>query len=189
MSHAKRSSSRFNLNNFCIDPPVVSQHTFTIGIPTIPFTIRPNPNRKDKLFVYVEYHDNQWWLISAEVARQVNLPKMYKAELHFVLRNDGSYGILPVTLPKPGFTHSWYSAWQDIIPVAQRKWVKVTKDSAICEHTYDVVRGSIPIEWPDISDEEWLESTFEDRVIDSLNHPRIKTHLARRTEETIEEDF
>lgn len=190
MTIITKGKSSFCLEDFCIETPTVSKYTFQVGIPTTPFRVRPAQGLSlHPPCVHVALIENQWWLVHRNIVKQMSLSTLYQAELFFCIKEGGTYSILPVTLPKPGYTHSWFEAWQENVEVAENNWILTESNRQLGMHTHRRVRCNTPVVWPEISDEEWIKQAFAGRVIDSLDHPHVKRNPVRETYDPIFEEL
>lgn len=189
MTTTKNRPSAFNLDDFSISASPLNPHAFSVGIPSTAFQVRRSTKHQPPLCVYIALIEGQWWLVHKHVAKKMYLSSLYQAELYFVIRGDGSYGLLPVTLPKNGFTSSWYDAWQNHVQLAEGAWVVVESDRQSAQHIATRVRCDTRVTWPEMTDGEWIERAFDGRVIDSLQHPLAKRHPAREMYDPIVEEF
>ena len=82
----------------------------------------------------------------------------------------------PVRVPdSDGRRNSWHLSALRAAELATSKWVRVQANMA--DGKYDVFEatGAIPDpEWPDMSFRDILQLCFDDRFIDSLDHPILK---------------
>ena len=90
------------------------------------------------------------------------------------MRQDGTLFVLPVTLPGKNRPESWYEAWQDILAVSVKKFVKVNSNTDELRHEYEFVKGKLQQPWPNMSYQKWISTAFGDRVIRSANDPRLQ---------------
>ncbi len=158
MTITKNRPSAFNLDDFSISASASpsNPHIFSVGIPSTAFQVRRSSKHQLPLCVYIASIEGQWWLVHKHVAKKMFLPSLYQAELYFVIRGDGSYGLLPVTIPKNGFTSSWYDAWISHVELAEKAWIVVESDRQLARHIATRVRCDTRVTWPEITDAAWI---------------------------------
>ena len=84
--------------------------------------------------------------------------------------------IWPVSLPgEDGRRNTWTETAQEAMRLAQEHWVRLMADMGLSAYRIYRAEGQLsdPI-WPDKSFEELLEIAFNDRVIDSHDHPVVR---------------
>jgi hypothetical protein len=93
-----------------------------------------------------------------------------------ITKTTNNVFLWPVRVPDTdGRRHNWHLSALRSAELAMTKWVRVQANMA--DGKYDVFEatGAIPDpEWPDMSFRDMLQLCFDDRFIDSLEHPILK---------------
>lgn len=72
-----------------------------------------------------------------------------------------------------GRKNVWTDTMLDAARLAERNWIRVSSGAG--QYEIFQAEGQLPEpEWPDLRFSEWLRLAFQDRNIDSLNHPVVR---------------
>ena len=126
------------------------------------------------------------WLLELGSTKEVYLvsPKLQQdlagelipKRLYKCTTRQGDVFLWPVRIPdSQGNLDTWNTSAHEAARVAKDSWVRVVSNKEIS--SYDVVHPRMDLpepKWPDITDEEFVNLAFKDRMIDSLDHPTIK---------------
>lgn len=171
---------QFDLKRYMVNAPVVAEPEISVSVLKSPFRIAPIGEETNINF-YLCNRERGWWLVNPELAESETIQGLYMGKLYPALRADGGLSMLPVTFPNVGYSPSWFNAWQEIIPAARQKWIKLTSNKLAGRHEYEVVSGLPKPEWPDLSYSEWVTLAFKDKVMDELPVSAIAEMPKRRT--------
>jgi hypothetical protein len=151
---------------------------------------RPEEICEELPFMLLRLND-QWHLVTKELACSGDIYGLTPAYLYRGRRHDGSLFVLPVTLPGNKRPESWYEAWQDILAVSLKKWVKVNSNSDEMRHEYTIVKGKPQPPWPTMSYQKWISRAFAGRVICSADDPRLPkaNKKSRSFHDDVEEEY
>ena len=93
-----------------------------------------------------------------------------------VTKNTNNVFLWPVRMPDTdGRCNPWHLSAMRAAELAITKWVRVQANMA--DGKYDVFEATGPIpdpEWPDMTFRDMLKLCFDNRFIDSLEHPILK---------------
>lgn len=93
-----------------------------------------------------------------------------------ITKTTNNLFLWPVRVPETdGRRNMWHVSMLRAAEMAMQKWVRVQSNMA--DGKYDVFEatGTIPDpEWPEMSFRDMLKIAFEDRFIDSIDHPILK---------------
>lgn len=158
--------SEFDLENFRATEE--GQTEIPVCVPTGPFRVRPGMDRSIEA-VFVSRHNDQWWLVSADVESRFRVPRLWKADLYEAVRADGSYFILPITHPRPG-CEDYYDTLQEARQRARKEWVIAESDrDQKCYHISTATRKNLsPPEWLECDFAKLVEAAFEGRIIHTV---------------------
>lgn len=150
------------------------------------------PIRKPKQDVFFRVHSEPTWRQVALLHKESDSGEFFYVEQEIVSKFSGNLGafvlysavtrqgdffIWPVrledSLKRP---NTWISSSHKIAKQAEEKWLKISSNQTVGSYEAFVAEGKIPDPlWPDEGFEEMLERAFKDRVVDSLDHPLIRS--------------
>jgi len=139
------------------------------------FRVRPGDDWQLDTGVFEDKINREIFLVQrdlwAELAGEVR-----PVHLALAVNRQGDVFVWALKLPGPdGRTNAWYDSALAAARLAEAKWVRMT--SNMTGGMYDVFEAagelSEPV-WPDLSFTEILKLCFEDRFIQSVDHPVIR---------------
>jgi hypothetical protein len=98
-------------------------------------------------------------------------------ELVTAIMRQGTVFLWPLKLPDDtGRSNSWNDSARYAADVAQEKWVRVSSDMSLGAYRVFVASGELAEpEWPDVPMRDLLEIAFRGRIIDSPDHPVLRS--------------
>jgi hypothetical protein len=136
-----------------------------VCIPNQAFTILPGMKSDPVLTVF----NHGWSIVLPALAEQGNFIKgMALTTLYPGVMFDGTHFMLPVTLSFEGCETTWSKAWKQIVSIAEKQWIVVTKSSKEKKHEYTMVDSYGNPEWPDIELKDWVRIAFKGKVIRTM---------------------
>jgi len=93
-----------------------------------------------------------------------------------ITKTTNNVFLWPVRVPdSDGRRNNWHLSALRSAELAMTKWVRVQANMADGRYDSFEATGAIPDpEWPDTSFRDMLQLCFDDRIIDSLDHPILK---------------
>ena len=93
-----------------------------------------------------------------------------------ITKTTSNVFLWPVRVPDTdGRRNNWHLSALRSAELAMTKWVRVQANMADGKYDLFEATGTIPDpEWPDMSFRDMLQLCFDDRFIDSLDHPILK---------------
>lgn len=84
--------------------------------------------------------------------------------------------LLGIGLPGADGKHNrWHRSLLDAAQIATKQWVRVTANMGVGAYDTFVATGDLPEpEWPDLTLKEIFKLAFQDRYIDSPDHPVVQ---------------
>ena len=96
-------------------------------------------------------------------------------QLTLAVNAQGTLFLWPVPMPDSGGPKAWGTSARAAADIAQRKWVRVQPDLASsCYRIFEALGTYNEPKWPELSMPEILRISFQDRIIDSIDHPVIR---------------
>ena len=93
-----------------------------------------------------------------------------------ITKTTNNVFLWPVRVPETdGRRNNWHVSMLRAAEMAMKKWVRVQANMS--DGKYDVFEATGPIpdpEWPEMLFQDMLKIAFEDRFIDSIDHPILK---------------
>ena len=93
-----------------------------------------------------------------------------------ITKTTNNVFLWPVRVPETdGRRNNWHVSMLRAAEMAMQKWVRVQANMS--DGKYDVFKATGPIpdpEWPEMLFQDMLKIAFEDRFIDSIDHPILK---------------
>jgi len=102
--------------------------------------------------------------------------EVYPVLLRLALTRQGVLLLVPVRLPEPDGRHnSWHRSLYDACNLAVRTWVRIASNQALKAYeVFEAVNGHDEPQWPDLTLHQILKVAFQNRLIDSTDHPILK---------------
>jgi hypothetical protein len=139
--------------------------------------IRVHKNYRMALAVIVLKQDNETYLLTPSIAREVP-GEFVMVMMRTVITRQGTITLWPIRLPDAdGRINEWHQSAADAAKYAEEHWVRVKSNKAIRGYDQIPVPEDVTVPeptWPDLSFQELLRIAFRDRLIDRLDHPVIK---------------
>ena len=101
----------------------------------------------------------------------------YPACLFTAITRQNDVFLLPVKLPAyDGKTNSWNESALAAVQLAVSKWVRIASNMSAGMYDVDEALGDLgaPV-WPELSFRDILKLCFKDRLIESLDHPVLRS--------------
>jgi len=101
----------------------------------------------------------------------------HAAALFLTINRQNVVSLWPVRLPGPDGRHSdWQRSAMDAAAAAERRWVKIRANMNLGAYEiFEALNTNIPEPvWPEEAFEEILRIAFQDRFVDSIDHPVVK---------------
>lgn len=96
--------------------------------------------------------------------------------LYVGMTREGILILIPVTLPGPdGRIYRWHTSLLNAIANAKTQWTRIVSNMALGGWDCYTAEGKLPEPtYPDLSMRDILKIAFENRIIDSMEHPVVK---------------
>jgi hypothetical protein len=137
------------------------------------FRIHPDENWKLQTFV-LEFEEHQeTYIVTRKVVAYVSQVAVLKV-IYAGITRSGDLFLCPVGLPDAnGKWNSWTKSLRAAMEIAKHKWVKIVSNRGAGKYETFEAEGDIPEpEWPDdVTFEDLIDIAFEDRIIDTPDHP------------------
>jgi hypothetical protein len=154
----------------------------TVGRPPKQAFIRVHPDpamRIETLLIKVD-EDGEFYLVRPDIAHELPDAKLF--ELYPWITRQGSLGLWPVGGPGPdGKTNAWHLSARRACHELLKRWGQVRTEGRGGSGGYIVEAARAPYPdpvWPENVDlDRLLELAFEDRDLDSLDHPVVQKLL------------
>ena len=135
--------------------------------------------RIETLLIKVE-EDGEFYLVRPDIAHALRDAKIY--ELYPWISRQGSIGLWPIAGPDPdGKINAWHVSARRACHELMRRWGQVCTEGRGGSGGYIVEAARAPYPdpvWPENVDlDRMLELAFEDRDLDSLDHPIVQKLL------------
>ena len=173
-----------NLDSLKIDQNYADQIGVKKQITTIPCK---RPNKQDWVAVHPDQayslqtafleltQDREHYIVIPELWplwQSEIIPKM----LYTAMNRQGVLFLWPVRLPdETGRLDNWNESAHKAAAIGMKKWIRVVSNRSL--GAYEVLTPTGKLEapkWPDMEFKAMLKIAFEDRVINSEDHPVIK---------------
>ena len=166
-----------NLDDFRSNSIISNTPSINVVIPKSAFVTHPDDQPEEMSdtppFALLRLN-TEWHLVTNELAHSGDVYGVTPAYLYRGMRQNGSLFVLPVTLPGKTRPESWYEAWQDILAVSVKKFVKVNSNTNEMRHEYTMVKGKPQHPWPTMSYQKWISRAFGDRIIRSADDLKLQ---------------
>jgi len=120
--------------------------------------------------------DRETFLVAPEIARDIP-GEYFTATMFTCMNRQGVLFLWPVRLPSTdGRQLEWHRSAAEAAEMAMTRCVRVKANMSL--GAYDVFEASSTIpdpEWPDLTFAKMLEVAFKGKLINSLNHPALKS--------------
>jgi hypothetical protein len=135
--------------------------------------------RIETLLIKVD-EDGEFYLVRPDIAHELPDAKLF--ELYPWITRQGSLGLWPVGGPGPdGKTNAWHLSARRACHELLKRWGQVRTEGRGGSGGYIVEAARAPYPdpvWPENVDlDRLLELAFEDRDLDSLDHPVVQKLL------------
>jgi hypothetical protein len=164
--------------NFDLDQPVEELVTLVkVGRPNQQGYVRFKEDFAKTFFVINLKEERETYLVvNKELWSLPYVSRELKKKSFFLYTNrDRQYGLWEVATPGGSEKFStWSSSAMNAVRAGREKWVRII---TIMGSGYKAETSPGIVEqpkWPTISDEEILELAFNDRLIDSIDHPVLR---------------
>lgn len=152
--------------------------TVAVGKPNKQEFVRAHPGADYRLDTATleDTVDRQLYLVAQslwpDLAAEIKPVKLVTA-----ITRHGNLFLWPATLPPPdGRTNRWHESMLAAQDLATRHWVRVQAEMTAGEYSVFQATGNLPEpEWPALSFSEILKLAFQGRMIQTLDHPVLKT--------------
>ena len=92
-----------------------------------------------------------------------------------VINREGKVFIWPVKHPTNGVDYEWWESEREAASKGEDRWVRMMADIGIGRYKIKEATGNLPEPiWPESSFEKLLKEAFENRYIQSTDHPMVK---------------
>lgn len=170
----------FNLADYAIDGKVEGQDSIPVFVTKRPFRIHPDQSRVTRVYLS-RFDDKNWWLIRTRVKKAIHIPKLWVADLHHGVLEDGTNFILPLTHPHQG-CNGYHDSLKTAIEKARSVWCKATTNTD--ERDYDILISRDNRSEPSWLDGEWsdfIEAAFQEYTIQTIEQaatlfPPLRSH-------------
>ncbi len=155
------------LTNVPCDKP--NKHVFSRVHPSEDF-------RLETALFFDQAERKEAYLVSPALRDSIST-ELVPVRLMTAITRHGDVFLWPVKLPGPdGRSNHWHESMAAAAEIATKEWVRVSAN--MNAGRYDVVKatGKLPEpDWPDKTLQELLKLSFENRFIESVGHPVLKS--------------
>lgn len=137
------------------------------------FRIHPDESWTLTTYIIQFEQEQETYIIVPEVAPHAHQVAAKKV-IYTGITRSGDLFLCPVALPdSSGKWNQWHRSLMAAMEQAKHKWIKIVSNRAGGKYETFVAEGDIPDpEWPDdVTFNDLITIAFEDRIIDSPNHP------------------
>ncbi len=126
--------------------------------------------------VFEDSIEKETYLVAADLISEL-AEEVRPVCLRMAINKQGDIFLWPLKLPGPdGRPNSWNESAVEAATCAEKKWVRVSSNNdANMYEVYEAVGNLAEPTWPDVSFRNLLELAFRDRLIDSHDHPILKS--------------
>jgi hypothetical protein len=191
------SETRAELEGFDLNAFVVTGETENLSLKKIIIQVPVRKPNKQKFFrvkteaefstiVYVLEikEDGDYFLVSPNIVPYI-IQEVKKVRLNLAYYLDGNPFLIPVPLPDDnGKINSWHSSLDLVVKMAKENWVRAIPDKSINGYTLMQASGDMICSNELPSDKkliDYIAIAFRGKIIDTLDHPVIKTLLGQTT--------
>ena len=138
--------------------------------------VHPDPEYRLETAVFTDEVNRESYLVSPDLwdalAGDIQPTYLFAA----ITKTTNNAFLWPVRKPdSDGRRNQWHHSLLKATELATKQWIRVQANMADGKYDVFAATGDIPDpEWPELSFREMLRLCFEDRNIDSLDHPILK---------------
>ena len=178
----KKELSGFDMNEFVASPLesglVVKREVTTIPArkPNSQQFFRIHPSEEVTVNVINWEEDGTLYLVRKDALPYLfGLTKVVK--LYLGMLYTGNPFLYPVQQPDDkGVWNQWHRSQSKIVLQAKEQWVRAQPERSINGYVAYIAEGKLPDpEWPDKTMAEILSTAFADAIINSADHPIVKS--------------
>jgi hypothetical protein len=151
--------------------------TVPVRKPAKEWFVRTRPQLRIETCVLELKEDRETYLVAPALRAELASESTVGPRALFAAMNRQSVlFVWPIRLPGPdGKIDDWNRSALEAATMAEGNWVRVASNMALGAYDVSVATADWPEpEWPDLAFNEILRIAFKGRVIDSLDHPKLK---------------
>jgi hypothetical protein len=174
-----RDIPAFNLADYAIDEEIEVQDSIPVFVTKQRFRIHPDIRRVIRVYLS-RLDDKNWWLVKNSVKKATKIPKLWLADLHHGVLEDGTNFILPLTHPHHGY-NGYHDSLKTAIEKARSVWCRVVTNTTERDYNILISRNnrSEPV-WLDGPWSDFIEVAFQDYTINTIEQAATLSPSSRR---------
>jgi hypothetical protein len=136
---------------------------------------RVHPNWAFPAAILEVKEDRDSYLVMPELLPSLQGEAVAKT-LFAAITRQGVVFLWPVRLPDPSGRHdAWSRSALSAAAEAKQRWIRVAANMSLGAYETYIAQVAVPEpEWPDLEFDEVLKIAFQDRIVESLDHPVVR---------------
>ena len=139
--------------------------------------VNPNPEMSIVVTIYTDKDDRDEVFFVAPSMRGVLAEDLKAVLLVTAISRRGTLFIWPLQIPSEEnpIGRSWHESARKAAEIAKGTWVRIIADKSLGGYRARAAEGKLadPV-WPEVTFNELLEIAFQDRIIQSGDHPVVR---------------